>query len=96
MAHQRREVPNQRNLGSNSTKKARSELREAWSSANFKKNRTLTLEQRFVLEVVHVRRTMRLMEKMDCAAELELKKNGPPDLFALDQLRRTIDGTRFD
>ena len=45
-------------------------LRDAWSAANFKKNRLLTLEQRFVLEVVHVRRTLRLMEKMVCAAEL--------------------------
>ncbi|WP_174379953.1 hypothetical protein [Burkholderia pyrrocinia] len=73
-----------------------SELRDAWSAATFKKNRALTLEQRFVLEVVHVRRTMRLMEKMVCAAELELKKNGYPDSFALDQLRRMIDSARFD
>ncbi|MET3820416.1 hypothetical protein [Burkholderia ambifaria] len=73
-----------------------SELRDAWSAANFKKNRALTLEQRFVLEVVHVRRTLRLMEKMVCAAELELKKNGYPDSFALDQLRRMIDVARFD
>ncbi|WGS46055.1 hypothetical protein LFL97_25590 [Burkholderia sp. JSH-S8] len=73
-----------------------SELRDAWSAANFKKNRPLTLEQRFVLEVVHVRRTLRLMEKMVCAAELELKGNGSPDLFALDQLRRMIDGIRVD
>ena len=72
------------------------ELRDAWSAANFKKHRSLTLEQRFVLEVVHVRRTLRLMEKMVCAAELELKKNGYPDSFALDQLRRMIDGARFD
>ncbi|WP_146774311.1 hypothetical protein [Burkholderia cepacia] len=72
------------------------ELRDAWSTANFKKHRSLTLEQRFVLEVVHVRRTLRLMEKMVCAAELELKKNGYPDSFALDQLRRMIDGARFD
>ncbi|NTX28681.1 hypothetical protein HT746_16340 [Burkholderia pyrrocinia] len=73
-----------------------SELRDAWSAANFKKNRSLTLEQRFVLDVVHVRRTLRLMEKMVCAAELELKKNGYPDSFALDQLRRMIDVARFD
>ncbi|MBH9723909.1 hypothetical protein JAO10_26615 [Burkholderia contaminans] len=72
------------------------ELRDAWSATNFKKNRSLTLEQRFVLEVVLVRRTLRLMEKMVCAAELELKKNGYPDAFALDQLRRMIDGARFD
>ncbi|UEP27020.1 hypothetical protein [Burkholderia sp. B21-007] len=62
----------------------------------FKKNRLPTLEQRFVLEIVHVRRTLRLMEKMVCAAEQELKKNGSPDLFALDQLRRMIDSARFD
>ncbi|MFA8340296.1 hypothetical protein [Burkholderia cenocepacia] len=49
-----------------------------------------------MLEVVHVRRTLRLMEKMVCAAELELKKNGYPDSFALDQLRRMIDSARFD
>ncbi|KWK54067.1 hypothetical protein WT81_18855 [Burkholderia stagnalis] len=72
------------------------ELRDAWSVADFKKRRALTLEQRFVLEVVHVRRALRLMEKMVCAAELELKKNGYPDSFALDQLRRMIDGARFD
>ncbi|MBN3531705.1 hypothetical protein JYB32_20375 [Burkholderia cenocepacia] len=72
------------------------ELRDAWSATTFKKNRLPTLEQRFVLEVVHVRRTLRLMEKMVCAAELELKKNGYPDSFALDQLRRMIDGARFD
>lgn len=36
------------------------------------------------------------MEKMVCAAELELKKTGYPDSFALDQLRRIIDGARFD
>ena len=46
--------------------------------------------------VVHVRRALRLMEKMVCAAELELKKNGYPDSFALDQLRRMIDGAPFD
>lgn len=72
------------------------ELRDAWSATPFKKNKLPTLEQRFVLEVVHVRRTLRLMEKMVCAAELELKKNGYPDSFALDQLRRIIDGARFD
>ncbi|MGT0246644.1 hypothetical protein [Burkholderia pyrrocinia] len=72
------------------------ELRDAWSATPFKKNKLPTLEQRFVLEVVHVRRTLRLMEKMVCAAELELKKNGYPDSFALDQLRRMIDGARFD
>lgn len=72
------------------------ELRDAWSAIVYKKNRALTIEQRFVLEVVHVRRTLRLMEKMVCAAELELKKNGYPDSFALDQLRRMIDGARFD
>lgn len=72
------------------------ELRDAWSATTYKKNRQLTLEQRFVLEIVHVRRTLRLMEKMVCAAELELKKNGSPDLFALDQLRRMIDSARFD
>ncbi|CAG9262882.1 hypothetical protein [Burkholderia cepacia] len=72
------------------------ELRDAWSAANFKKHRSLTLEQRFVLEVVHVRRMLRLMDKMVRAAELELKKNGYPDSFTLDQLRRMIDGARFD
>ncbi|WP_175981471.1 hypothetical protein [Burkholderia sp. BCC1630] len=72
------------------------ELRDAWSATTYKKNRPLTLEQRFVLEIVHVRRTLRLMEKMVCTAELELKKNGSPDLFALDQLHRMIDGARFD
>ena len=72
------------------------ELRETWSATTFKKNKRPTLEQRFVLEVVHVRRTLRLMEKMVCAAELELKKSGYPDSFALDQLRRMIDGARFD
>ncbi|NTZ84296.1 hypothetical protein FCJ61_15155 [Burkholderia metallica] len=72
------------------------ELRDTWSATAFKKNKVPTLEQRFVLEVVHVRRTLRLMEKMVCAAELELKKNGYPDSFALDQLRRMIDGARFD
>ncbi|VWB45380.1 GP32 family protein [Burkholderia pseudomultivorans] len=69
-------------------------LREAWSATSYKKNRPLSLEQRFVLEVVHVRRTMRLMDKMVCAAELELKKNGYPDSFALDQLRRMIECVR--
>ncbi|WP_334014624.1 hypothetical protein [Burkholderia orbicola] len=73
-----------------------SELRDAWSETAFSKNKRPTLEQRFVLEVVHVRHTLRLMEKMVCAAELELKKNGYPDSFALDQLRRMIDGARFD
>jgi hypothetical protein len=68
----------------------------AWSATALKKNKLPTLEQRFVLEVVHVRRTLRLMEKMVCAAELELKKNGYPDSFALDELRRMIDGARFD
>ncbi|MCA8067766.1 hypothetical protein [Burkholderia sp. AU38729] len=63
------------------------ELRDAWSATAYKKNRALTIEQRFVLEVVHVRRTLRLMEKMVCAAELELKMNGYPDSFTLDQLR---------
>ncbi|HEM7803752.1 MULTISPECIES: hypothetical protein [Burkholderia] len=72
------------------------ELRDAWSAANFKKHRALTLEQRFVLEVVHVRRSLRLMERLVCAAELELKKSGSPDVFALDQLRRMIDSARFD
>ncbi|WP_175872670.1 hypothetical protein [Burkholderia sp. BCC0397] len=72
------------------------ELRDAWSATPFQKNKLPTLEQRFVLEVVHVRRTLRLMEKMVCAAELELKKNGYPDSFALDQLRRMIDSARFD
>ncbi|MGY4730695.1 hypothetical protein [Burkholderia pyrrocinia] len=72
------------------------ELRDVWSATTYKKNRPLSLEQRFALEIVHVRRTLRLMEKMVCAAELELKKNGSPDLFALDQLRRMIDGARFD
>ncbi|KWF66621.1 hypothetical protein WT57_17075 [Burkholderia pseudomultivorans] len=70
------------------------DLREAWSATSYKKNRPLSLEQRFVLEVVHVRRTMRLMDKMVCAAELELKKNGYPDSFALDQLRRMIECVR--
>ncbi|MFY4697618.1 hypothetical protein [Burkholderia glumae] len=73
-----------------------SELRDTWGASNYKKNRSLTLEHRFVLEIVHVRRTLRLMEKMVCAAELELKKSGSPDLLALDQLRRMIDGTRVD
>jgi hypothetical protein len=72
------------------------ELRDAWSVADFKKRRVLTLEQRFVLEIVHVRRALRLMERTVCAAELELKKNGYPDSFALDQLRRMIDSARFD
>ncbi|KVP17882.1 hypothetical protein BGV60_23345 [Burkholderia ubonensis] len=72
------------------------ELRDAWSVADFKKRRALTLEQRFVLEVVHVRRALRLMEKMVCAAELELKESGYSDSFALDQLRRMIDSARFD
>ncbi|RQS32506.1 hypothetical protein DIE03_11650 [Burkholderia sp. Bp8992] len=72
------------------------ELRGAWSVADFKKRRLLTLEQRFVLEIVHVRRALRLMERTVCAAELELKKSGYPDSFALDQLRRMIDGARFD
>ncbi len=72
------------------------ELRDAWSVAGFKKGRAVTLEQRFVLEVVHVRRALRRMEKMVCAAELELKKGGYPDSFALDQLRRMIDSARFD
>ncbi len=71
-------------------------MRDTWSATAYKKNRALTIEQRFVLEVVHVRRTLRRMEKMVCAAELELKKNGCPDSFALDQLRRMIDGARFD
>lgn len=66
------------------------------NAAPYKKNRALTLEQCFVLDVVHVRRTLRLMEKMVCAAELELKKNGYPDSFALDQLRRMLEGARVD
>lgn len=65
------------------------ELRDTWNATSFKK-------QRFVLEVVHVLRTLRLMEKMVCAAELELKNSGYPDSFALDQLRRMIDSARFD
>lgn len=72
------------------------ELRDAWGAAGFKKGRALTLEQRFVLEVVHVRRALRRMEKMVCAAEQELKKSGYPDSFALDQLHRMIDSARFD
>ena len=72
------------------------ELRDAWGVAGFKKGRAVTLEQRFVLEVVHVRRALRRMEKIVCAAELELKKGGYPDSFALDQLRRMIDSARFD
>ncbi|WP_175672916.1 hypothetical protein [Burkholderia ambifaria] len=97
------DVPGEPDPGSDKTTKlpefqrlTRSELRDAWSAANFKKNRALPLEQRFVLEVVHVRRTLRLMEKMVCAADLELKKNGYPDSFALDQLRRMINSARFD
>ncbi|WP_230945500.1 hypothetical protein [Burkholderia pseudomultivorans] len=73
-----------------------SELRDTWSTHTYKKNRPLALEQRLVLEIVHVRRVLRLMEKMVCAAELESRKNGSPDLFALDQLRRMIDGTVVD
>ncbi len=72
------------------------ELRDAWGVTGFKKGRAVTLEQRFVLEVVHVRRALRRMEKLVCAAELELKNGGYPDLFALDQLRRMIDSARFD
>ncbi|MDN7586954.1 hypothetical protein [Burkholderia seminalis] len=72
------------------------ELRDAWGMACFKKGRALTVEQRFVLEIVHVRRALRRMEKMVCAAELELKKSGYPDSFALGQLRRMIDSARFD
>ncbi|KVZ37966.1 hypothetical protein [Burkholderia ubonensis] len=59
-------------------------------------NGPLTLEQRFVLEGVHVRRALRRMNKLVSAAELELKQSGAPDSFALDQLRRMIDVTRFD
>lgn len=67
------------------------ELRTAWSATEFKKNRPLTLQQRFVLEIVHIRRALRRMDRLISAAELELKKDGRPDSFALDQLRRMID-----
>lgn len=49
-----------------------------------------------MLEGVHVRRALRRMDKLVSAAELELKQSGAPDSFALDQLRRMIDVTRFD
>ncbi|MCA8255580.1 hypothetical protein LGM89_20115 [Burkholderia sp. AU31624] len=94
MKCRRHDVPSEPDRGSDKATKLPEfqrltweELRDAWSATAYKKNRALTIEQRFVLEVVHVRRTLRLMEKMVCAAELELKKNGYPDSFALDQLR---------
>ncbi len=72
------------------------ELRTAWSATEFKKDRPLTQQQRFVLEIVHVRRALRRMEQLVSAAEQELKKDRLPDLFALDQLRRMIDVTLSD
>ncbi|KWK02444.1 hypothetical protein [Burkholderia stagnalis] len=72
------------------------DLRDAWSATNYRGKGPLTLEQRFVLEVVHMRRALRRMDKLVAAAELELKQSGAPDSFALDQLRRMIDITRFD
>ncbi|KVD09413.1 hypothetical protein WI80_13995 [Burkholderia ubonensis] len=72
------------------------DLRDAWCATNYRGKGPLTLEQRFVLEVVHMRRVLRRMDKLVNAAELELKQSGAPDLFALDQLRRMIDVTRFD
>ncbi|KVP24300.1 hypothetical protein WJ86_14625 [Burkholderia multivorans] len=52
------------------------ELRTAWSATEFKKNRPLTQQQRFVLEIVHVRRALRHMDRLVNAAEQELKKDG--------------------
>ncbi|KWC69072.1 hypothetical protein [Burkholderia ubonensis] len=72
------------------------DLRDAWSATNYRGKGPLTLEQRFVLEVVHMRRAMRHMDKLVAAAELELKQSGAPDSFALDRPRRKIDVTRFD
>ncbi|WP_155632984.1 hypothetical protein [Burkholderia stagnalis] len=56
----------------------------------------MTLERRFLLEVVQVRRALRQIDKLARAAEKELKECGVPDSFALDQLRRTIDVAGFD
>jgi hypothetical protein len=50
------------------------ELRDTWSAAPYKKNRALTLEQRFVLDVVHVCRTLRLMGKMVCASRAGIEE----------------------
>ncbi|MDR9241569.1 hypothetical protein FEP07_05607 [Burkholderia multivorans] len=96
-----RDVPSEPDPGSDKATKLPefqrltwAELRDAWSAIPYKKNRPLTLEQRFVLEIVHIRRTMRLMEKAVSAAELELKKSGYPDSFGLDQLRRMVECIR--
>ncbi|AOJ62761.1 hypothetical protein WJ32_10040 [Burkholderia ubonensis] len=72
------------------------DLRDAWSATNYRGKGPLTLEQRFVLEVVHMRRALRRMDKLVSAAELELKQSGASDSFALDQLRRMVDVMRFD
>lgn len=67
------------------------ELRDRWSQSGYTGKGRLTLEQRFVLEVVHVHRALRHLDKLALAAERELKESGASDSFALAQLRRTID-----
>ncbi|WP_017335119.1 hypothetical protein [Burkholderia stagnalis] len=56
----------------------------------------MTLEQRFVLDVLQVRRALRHIDKMARADEKEPTESGAPDSFELDQLRQKIDVARFD
>ncbi|KDB06755.1 hypothetical protein LIG30_0376 [Burkholderia sp. lig30] len=72
------------------------DLRDTWRQSGYTGKGRLTLEQRFVLEVVHVRRALRHIDKLASAAEKELKESGAPESFPLNKLRRTIDVARFD
>ncbi|AOJ06505.1 hypothetical protein [Burkholderia mayonis] len=72
------------------------ELRERWRWLDRKKTRTLTVEQRMVLEIAFVRRKiLDQVWKMVAAVEAEAAADGKA-LFTVDRLKRFLDVERED
>lgn len=67
------------------------ELRTAWSATEFKKNQTVNATAAVRARDRSHPPCVATHGQADQCGELELKKDGRPDSFALDQLRRMID-----